>query len=97
MTTQPKFQLSRLREIGWSKWDPIGVGGPDNSWPADEYDSYLLQAAQQLWHGQPDEVVADYLVQIETEHMGLSAVSGIRSRAIDVARSIRQYVESLRT
>ena len=53
MSNMPRFQLSRLREIGWSKWDPIGVGGPEHDWPSDEYDTYLLQAAGQLWHGQP--------------------------------------------
>ncbi len=96
MTNRPTFQLSRLREIGWSKWDPIGVGGPDDGWPADEYDTYLLQAAGKIWKGQSDEEIADYLVQIETERMGLEAVSGIRSRALDVASAIRGYVETLR-
>lgn len=96
MTTRPTFQLSRLREIGWAKWDPIGVGGPDHGWPADEYDTYLLQAAGQLWNGRSDEDVADYLIKIETESMGLEAVPSIRSRALDVARAMREYVEALR-
>ena len=96
MTTLPTFQLSRLREIGWAKWDPIGVGGPDHGWPADEYDTYLVQAAGQLWNGRSDEDVADYLIKIETENMGLEAVPGIRSRALDVARAMREYVEALR-
>lgn len=97
MRARPSIQLSRLREIGWSKWDPIGVGGPDHGWPADEYDSYLLQAAEQVWNGQSDDVVADYLVTIETEHMGLTAAPSIHARALDVAKAIRQYVETLRT
>lgn len=91
------FELSRLRKIGWSKWDPIGVGGADDGWPADEYDDYLLRAAVQLWQGLPDEAVADYLVKIETEHMGLTAVPSMRSRALEVAVSIREYVDTLRT
>lgn len=97
MITRPTFELSRLREIGWSKWDPIGVGGPDNGWPADEYDSYLLQAAGQLWQGKTDEAVADYLVTAETDHMGLTPASGVQARALDVAKAIREYVETLRT
>jgi hypothetical protein len=97
MTSRPTFEVSRLREIGWSKWDPIGVGGLDDDWPADEYDAYLLQAAGQIWNGHSADEVADYLIQIETEHMGLDAVPGIRSRALDVANSIRAYVETLRT
>jgi hypothetical protein len=93
----PTFKLSRLREIGWAKWDPIGVGGPDHGWPADEYDTYLLQAARLLWSGKSDQEVADYLVEIETEHMGLDAVPGIRLRAFDVAKAMRDYVETLRS
>jgi len=96
MTSRPTFQLSRLREIGWSKWDPIGLGGVDQGWPEDEYDGYLLQAAGQICNGSSDGAVADYLIKIETEHMGLTAAPGIESRALDVARSIRDYVEPLR-
>lgn len=96
MTTSPKLQLSRLREIGWSKWDPIGVGGPDHGWPEDEYDSYLLQAAGQIWHGATDDVVADFLVKIETERMALTAAPGIHARALDVVKTIREYVDTLR-
>ena len=95
MTNHPTFKLSHLREIGWAKWDPIGVGGADHGWPADEYDAYLLNAAGQLWNGRSDEEVADYLVYIETEHMGLTAVPNIHPRALDLARTIRSYVESL--
>lgn len=95
MNNQPTFQLPRLREIGWSKWDPIGVGGPDHGWPADEYDTYLLQAAAQLWNGNSDEAVADYLLNIETEHMGLTAVPGIEARALEVAKAIHDYVGTL--
>jgi len=99
MSIRPTFQLSRLRDIGWAKWDPIGIGGPAGNWPADatdEYDSYLLQAAGQIWNGRSDNEVADYLMKIETEHMGLTAVSGIRQRAMSVVEAIRDYVETLR-
>jgi hypothetical protein len=96
MISRPTFQLSRLREIGWAKWDPIGVGGPDHGWPADEYDAYLLQAAGQLWNGHSNEEVADYLVRIETQYMGLDAAPGIRLRAFEVAKSLGDYVETFR-
>src|SRR5687768_14928148 len=96
MIARPKFQLSRLREIGWAKWDPIGVGGPEYGWPADEYDSYLLNAAGQLWNGKSVEDVANYLFEIETKDMGLEAISGSRPQALDVARAMREYVETLR-
>ena len=96
MTIRPKLQLTRLREIGWSKWDPIGIGEQDRDWAADEYDSYLLQAAGQLWNGAADEAVADYLFKVETDRMGLTDGPGTRSRALEVAIAIRAYVETLR-
>lgn len=99
MSTIPTFKLSRLRDIGWGQWDPIGIAGPNGGWPeeaGDEYDSYLLQAAAKLWNGQSDSDVADYLVEIETEHMGLSKMPGLRERALTVTRELRSYVESLR-
>ena len=97
MSNMPRFQLSRLREIGWAKWDPIGVGGLEHEWPPDEYDTYLLRAAGQLWHGQPIEAVADYLVMVETDHIGLTPAPGIRSRAVEVAGLINEYVMTLRS
>jgi hypothetical protein len=48
MTARPTFKLSRLREIGWGRWDRIGLSGFADK-ADDEYDSYLLQAAGRLW------------------------------------------------
>ena len=99
MTTIPTFKLSCLRDIGLGHWDPIGIAGPNGNWPeeaADEYDSYLLQAAAKLWNGQSNADVADYLVEIEIEHMGLSAMPGLRDRAVTVTEELRSYVEGLR-
>jgi hypothetical protein len=90
MAKHAKIRLEPLREIGWRDWDPIGPGGP-----VDEYDTYLLQAAGQIANGRSDDEVADYLVQIETNHMGLGMVSGVRERALATAAAIRAYVKSL--
>lgn len=92
---RPKLKLSRLRDIGWSIWDPIGLLGSEQSWGdedclsfADEYDSYMMQAAGQLRRGVADADVAKYLVQIETEHMGLGSGRGILERAEQVVAAI---------
>ena len=62
---QPKVRLSRLRDIGWSIWDPIGLLAEGETWDqkpfADEYDSYLMHAAGQLRRNVPTEEVVDYL------------------------------------
>ena len=96
MTARPKFQLSRLRDIGWSLWDPIGLRGLEGQ-PDDEYDSYLLQAAGRLWNGASEEEVATYLVNIERDYMGLGSGSGVDERARKVAEALNRYVSELRT
>lgn len=78
LTPLPKPKLSRLRDIGWSVWDPIGLISADQKWNdedclpfADEYDSYLMQAAGRLRRGEATSDVASYLAKIEVEYMGL--------------------------
>jgi hypothetical protein len=39
--------------------------------------------------------VAEHLVKIETEHMGLDAAPDLRERALEVAEALRDYVEAL--
>jgi hypothetical protein len=92
-TQLPKIKLSRLRDIGWSIWDPIGLMEPGKNWEdeecrpfADEYDGYLMQAVGQLRRGTPPSEVIKYLMMIETEHMGLGeAPDSIRRAELVVA------------
>lgn len=102
-TPQPKINLSRLRDIGWSKWGPIGLLNDEQTWGdadclsfADEYDTYLLQAAGQLRRGISEEDVVRYLVNIETNHMGLGPADGVIARAEEVVAAI-QADKELRT
>ncbi len=95
MSLRPKFKLSRLWEIGWSRWDPIGLNGLEDA-PGDEYDSYLLQAAGRLWNGMSEDEVTDYLVSIEAEYMGLGHAPGVRQRAREVVSALSEYVCELR-
>jgi hypothetical protein len=90
MMARPKFQLSRLRDIGWSLWDPIELRGLDQ--PDDEYDSYLMQAAGRLWNGASQEEVATYLVNIESDHMGLG-----HGHVEAVHEALNRYVSELRS
>jgi hypothetical protein len=94
VTDRPKFRLSRLREIGWSQWDPIGLSGVEGA--EDEYDTYLLQAAGRLWNGESEEDVANYLAGIEADHMGLGHGFGIKLRARATVKAIHGYANSLR-
>lgn len=78
LMSPPKIRLSRLRDISWSVWDPIGLMGVGQNWQdkycrpfANEYDGYLLQAAGRLRRGETASDIAAYLADIEVEHMGL--------------------------
>lgn len=95
MTSYPKIKLSRLRDIGWSLWDPIGLGSPGEGWPescADEYDGYLLNVSGLLCAGKSREDASRYLIQIASEHMGLSHVD--EQAAIATVNAIAVYLET---
>lgn len=91
ISPQPRIKLSKLRDIGWSLWDPIGLLDPESRpgrWDdeanlsfADEYDSYLIAAASQLRRGMPRDEVVAFLVEIETEPMGMNDNPTARPRA----------------
>lgn len=91
MKSRPQIDLGPLRKIGFDLWDPIGGGVPE-----DEYDTYLLKAAGHLWNGDALDQVAEYLVAVEAEWMGLGHAPGTKERALQVATAISRYVESLR-
>ena len=94
-----KVDIDRLREIGWSQWDPIGLLGVTGSWRGqpyeDEYDRYLYRAAQMLKNNCSVEEVADYLFVIQSQAMqiGPKEIDGtIRAKLIGVAQAISEVV-----
>jgi hypothetical protein len=96
LTLPPSIRLSRLRDIAWSLWDPLGLMPPGEAWNdeanqtfADEYDTYLVHAAGQVRRGAPDAEVVAYLVGIETGYMALGETSGREERARAVVAAIR--------
>jgi len=94
---QPKIKLSRLRDIGWSHWDPIGLLAKGDEWDhkpfADEYDSYLMQAASRLRRNEPVAEVVDYLVWVESERMGLGTRSDQREKIEALVAAIKDDEE----
>jgi hypothetical protein len=101
MVEQTKVKLSRLREIGWSQWDPIGLSQLGNDyWKdggpcADEYDSYLLQVVERLRRGEPRPAIVAYLEDIEVDYMGLGPGGSTRARADRTVAAIAEYLSSL--
>lgn len=94
----PRIKLSKLRDIGWSLWDPIGLLDPESPtgrWDdeanlsfADEYDSYLIAVASQLRRGTSRDEVVAFLVEIETRHMAMGDSPSARPRAEAVVEAI---------
>lgn len=101
MVAHPKIKLSRLREIGWSQWDPIGLSQMgDDDWKdggpcADEYDSYLLGVVGRLRRGEPTSEAVSYLEEIEIVHMGGERNSTTRQRAEATVIAIADYLKTL--
>jgi hypothetical protein len=93
MPKQPKIRLSRLRDLGWRHWDPIGLSGFEGGWEksdaADEYDTYLMKVAGMVRRGEGDDAAARYLVEIESEYMGMGMNADTQSRAEATIAAIR--------
>jgi hypothetical protein len=80
-------QLARLREIGWSLWDPIGLEDFRDDCE-DEYDDYLLEAFARLQRGAEVEDVARYLMEVEATHMGLGPRASALARATTTTEAL---------
>ncbi|WP_092753209.1 hypothetical protein [Rhizobium aethiopicum] len=96
-----KIDIHALRQIGWDRWDPIGIRQLGNSaWrsgAADEYDSYLLHAANMILHGAALDTVAAYLDGIISSDLALGPVEDAVHRAsLHTAEAISAYVQANR-
>ena len=96
--TRPNIKLSRLRDIGWAYWDPIGLLTDinlvkDKQNFDDEYDTYLMQAASMLWSNRPREDVVAYLADIEQNHIGMPDRGS--DAATKTVAKIQNYLKTL--
>jgi len=95
----PSIKLSVLRDIGWAQWDPVGLSGSEGGWrrshAADEYDRYMRRVVEGLQTGDSDKALVDYLVSIETRHMGLTETPGARTRAQATVSTLREHLASI--
>jgi hypothetical protein len=61
----------KIRDVLLKEWDPVGV--QDIPEAQDEYDGYVPTLYSMLIARKPIHEVFEYLLWLETEHMGLSA------------------------
>jgi hypothetical protein len=70
-----KYEAGRVKqvieEILWQVWDPIGMKEITDA-PRDEYSGYVNRVLELLTSGASDDVIANHLLQIATERMGLT-------------------------
>lgn len=94
-TVHPRINIGRLREIGWSLWDPIGLNQTMGSWKGqpfeDEYDTYLSKVAGMLRNNCDVAEAIDYLFFIQSQHMGMGPTkidTRIRTKLLTVVQAI---------
>ena len=61
----------KIRDVLLKEWDPIGVQAIPEA--QDEYDGYVPTVYSMLIARKPINEVFEYLLWLETEHMGLTA------------------------
>ncbi len=61
----------KIKDVLLKEWDPIGVQAIPEA--QDEYDGYVPKVYSMLVARKPINEVLEYLLWLETEHMGLTA------------------------
>jgi hypothetical protein len=78
---------SRVRELFWREWDPIGVNTALAA--HDEYDRYADRSYVMLMEeGRSELDIADYLYYISSEYMGIGESQRLKDLAIAVAEKL---------
>ena len=99
---KPDYKIDRIRDIGWTHWDPIGLAKHIDDWRelewTDEYDAYLLRAFSVLWHGDNVHKATRYLLQFEAVSMGLKHNEDQQDgrHLEEVVQALRKYVQELK-
>jgi len=70
-TNRARILHQQIRDVLLQEWDPIGVGTMPGA--QDEYDSYVPAVYSMLIARKPVAEIFEYLLWLETEHMGLAA------------------------
>ena len=87
MDAQLAESLSRVCDVLFAEWDPIGVNAFA---PRDEYNSYAPELVGLIRTGMDERQVAAHPSEIARARMGLSHVDEARDRA--VARRLIELV-----
>lgn len=89
----PPLELALYRrcdEVLHYMWDPIGVAGAPGA--RDEYESYLPHVFRLVLEGAEPDSICKYLVQIETEGMGLKPNVANAASTVEVLLGWREWL-----
>lgn len=89
---KPRY-LDELRVL-WNEWDPIGVC-PELGRPFDEYDSYLGPTLQLLESEPLEQVIIEWLSNIQLVRMGLLDPPQVRARRTVFAAKLKEWYGGL--
>ena len=92
---QSRDDRSRIGKFLLQEWDPIGI---NDVCPADEYQAYADEAYTMLMNdGATADELAAYLLQVATEHMGLSHHPELTQRSKQTANLLVSIRPELKT
>ncbi len=83
----------RIDEALYYIWDPIGVS--TSAWARDEYQSYLPHVFTSVMQASSRTELRDYLIRIESEHMGLGKRLGMKKRVdgfVDLLYELKEAI-----
>jgi hypothetical protein len=90
------LDLNRLREIGFSKWDPVELMRNRETWVGtkfqNEYDHYMIHVADRLIVGDNEAELVAYLVEVERDQIGLGTADCSKTRAAATVAAIKAHV-----
>ncbi len=72
LSAKQKVLYSKVAEILWEYWDPIGVNDGKHVW-TDEYDSYVPDIFQKVVEGRGVNKIAKMLSNCVSQNMGFKA------------------------
>ena len=87
--SDPAVLLKRVRAILLAEWDPIGVA--DEPAAQDEYDSYAPGVVTLLADHATGRVLADHLLNIERERMGLAGNKATAEKAANAILALVRH------
>lgn len=102
MERYPHVQLSHIRQIGWTEWNPLGLCLPDKqAWRhvnIAEYDNHLMHVVCLLTKGSPRSDAVAYLEQVAREYPPPAGSNTDRHHAaVRTVRAIADYLRSVRS